>query len=122
MHGVGDADAVDLGQAQIDAGDVGRELADLLERLAPVADLGDQLELGPGAHGAHDALPEERVVVGDDHAEPGHGPIVAMALQDGRRSSDRRRRGGPRSGRAGRMRPGVKIGGEHATRASDCSA
>ena len=76
MHGVGDADAVDLGQAQIDAGDIGRELADLLERLAPVAHLSDQLELGPRAHGADDALPEERVVVGHDHAEPGHGPIV----------------------------------------------
>ena len=74
--GVRDSDAVDLGQAEIDAGDVGQELADLLERLAAVADLRHELELRPGSNGAHDALPEERVVVGDDHSEPGHGAIV----------------------------------------------
>ena len=76
VNRVGDADAVDLGQAQVHAGHVGDERADLLERIPPVAHLRDQLELGPGPHGADDALAEERVVVGDDHAEPGHSPMV----------------------------------------------
>ena len=85
----------------------GDELADLLERLAAVADLRDELELRPGAHGAHDAFPEERVVVGDDHAEPGHGPIVAPRCAAGGalvRSEEAGRPPGPVD-RAARSRP-----------------
>ena len=110
---VGDADAVDLGQPQVDAGDVRRELADLLERLAAVAHLPDELELGPGAHGAHDAFPEERVVVGDDHAIPGHGPIVdgrPRGERPRRTVIDRRRRAVAGSGRSSTARRAMLAG------------
>ena len=46
---------------------VGPEVADPLERLAPVAGLADQLEVGPVVDRAHDPLPVDRVIVGDQH-------------------------------------------------------
>ena len=50
------------------------------QRLAAVPSRPDQLELGPLADRALDALAEERVIVGDDDADPSprHVDIIAQ--------------------------------------------
>ena len=58
--------AVEPGHADVEHGDLGAERLDLLQRLAPVGGLADQLEVGALVDRAHDPLPVDRVVVGDE--------------------------------------------------------
>jgi len=47
------------------------EITDRRERLAALGRGGDELQLGPFAHGALDALAEQRVIVGDHDPHTG---------------------------------------------------
>ena len=74
-------ETVELGQPQVEHRDPRAQLADALERLAPVGRGSDQLEVRPLAHGALDPLAEQRVIVGhhDLHARGRHTGIIPHA-------------------------------------------
>ena len=68
--------AVEPRHADVEHRDLGaRARWILLERLAPVGGLADQLEVGALVDRAHDPLPVDRVVVGDQDGDggPAHG-------------------------------------------------
>jgi hypothetical protein len=68
LHRASHFEPVHVRHLQVDHRHVRRELAHEVERLAPGARLAHELEVRALAHRAHDRLPEERVVVGDDNA------------------------------------------------------
>ena len=67
-HAVG----VEAGHPVVDHGDVGAHLADGLQRLVAALALGDDLEPVAVGDGPRHALAEDRVVVGDQHADGRH--------------------------------------------------
>ena len=54
--------------AHVHEHDVGQQLGRLLDRLHPVARLADDREIGRGPQHRDQAVPEQRVVVDDQHA------------------------------------------------------
>ena len=66
---VGDGDPVELGQLVVEERDLGLVLLDRGERLPAVAGLRQDLDLAARQEGADDALPVERMVVGDDDGD-----------------------------------------------------
>jgi hypothetical protein len=74
-------DAPQARHAHVEHGDVGGQLAGLLQRAAAVGGSGQQLQVGPGRDGLGERVAVERVVVGDDDGRPRmvaeHAPIYA---------------------------------------------
>jgi hypothetical protein len=67
---VEDLEAGELRHVEVEHGDIGGELADLLQGGAPVGRLADQLQVGAAADRAREALAIDRVVVGYVDRDP----------------------------------------------------
>src|SRR4051812_41797485 len=67
-------EAVQPGHPDVEEGDVGLQLADGLERVATVAGLPHQLEVGALADRPHDAVPIDGMVVGHEYPHPIRSP------------------------------------------------
>jgi hypothetical protein len=70
-HGVEDLKSGEARHLDVEHRHVGRELRDRRQRGQPVANFGDELELRTLTNRAHDRLPKQRVVVGDEDAHAG---------------------------------------------------
>ena len=68
MHGPHDADPIDLGHLIVDQRHVGLLATDRLDRLSAVLGLGDDLDAAVLIEAAGHAIPEERVIIRNDHA------------------------------------------------------
>ena len=84
--------AVEARHADVEHRDLGAQAPDLLERLAPVARLADQLEVGAVLDRAHDPLAVDRMVVGDQH---GHAFLLALTAEASLVSADAASSPGP---------------------------